>query len=370
MLNNLNIFYKKKILIYGLGKSGLSVLKFLKKKKPDFLIMCAAKVGGILENKNYQLDFLLNNINIQNNLLLAAKKYNVKRTIFLGSSCIYPKKSKTPIKESYLMSGKLEKTNESYALSKIMGIKLSEILYEKYKKDIICLMPTNLYGKNDNFEVASSHVIPGLISKFLNAKKKKLDVEVWGSGKPIREFLHVDDLANACVYFMNKKTKHSIINIGTGKDYQIKYYADLMVKIILPNKKIFIKGLIFDSTNLLKQLTVNKFQEYTQKNQKGSIVKGKVIDKSPRILSIELEENVHGTLKLSELASDKSIDSMNIDDELDLIITNVDKKNQSISLSMKLLEKQNEDQALNDYNKHNESVGASLGDILKEQIDK
>jgi len=120
----------------------------------------------------------------------------------------------------------------------------------------------------------------------------------------------------------------------------------------------------------VKQLTVNKFQEYTQKNQKGSIVKGKVIDKSPRILSIELEENVHGTLKLSELASDKSIDSMNIDDELDLIITNVDKKNQSISLSMKLLEKQNEDQALNEYNKNNESVGTSLGDILKEQIDK
>jgi small subunit ribosomal protein S1 len=120
----------------------------------------------------------------------------------------------------------------------------------------------------------------------------------------------------------------------------------------------------------VKQLTVNKFQEYTQKNQKGSIVKGKIIDKSPRILSIELEENVHGTLKLSELASDKSIDSMNVDDELDLIITNVDKKNQSISLSMKVLEKQNEDQALNEYNKNNESVGTSLGDILKEQIDK
>ena len=120
----------------------------------------------------------------------------------------------------------------------------------------------------------------------------------------------------------------------------------------------------------VKQLTVNKFQEYTQKNQKGSIVKGKIIDKSPRILSIELEENVRGTLKLSELASDKSIDSMNINDELDLIITNVDKKNQSISLSMKVLEKQNEDQALNEYNKTNESVGASLGDILKEQIDK
>ena len=145
---------------------------FFKKNKPQYLIICAAKVGGILENKNYPLEFLLENLLIEKNLLIAAKKYNIKRTIFLGSSCIYPKKSKIPIKESYLMSGKLEKTNESYALSKIMGIKLSEILYEKYKKDIICLMPTNLYGKNDNFDVASSHVIPGLISKFLNAKKK------------------------------------------------------------------------------------------------------------------------------------------------------------------------------------------------------
>ena len=170
---------------------------FFKKNKPKYLIICAAKVGGILKNKNYPLEFLLDHFLIEKNLLMVAKKYNIKRTIFLGSSCIYPKKSKTPIKESYLMSGKLEKTNESYALAKIMGIRLSEILYEKYKKDIICLMPTNLYGKNDNFDISSSHVIPGLISKFLNAKKKKLNVEVWGSGRPSREFLHVDDLANA-----------------------------------------------------------------------------------------------------------------------------------------------------------------------------
>ena len=155
---------------------------FFKKNKPKYLIICAAKVGGILKNKNYPLEFLLENFLIEKNLLIAAKKYNIERTIFLGSSCIYPKKSKTPIKERYLMSGKLEKTNESYALSKIMGIRLSEILYEKYNKDIICLMPTNLYGKNDNFEVATSHVIPGLISKFLNAKKKKIrcrSVGIW-----------------------------------------------------------------------------------------------------------------------------------------------------------------------------------------------
>jgi len=197
---------------------------FFKKNKPKYLIICAAKVGGILENKNYPLEFLLENFLIEKNLLIAAKKYNIERTVFLGSSCIYPKKSKTPIKESYLMSGKLEKTNEPYALSKIMGIKLSEILYEKYKKDIICLMPTNLYGKNDNFDVASSHVIPGLISKFLNAKKKKLDVEVWGSGKPIREFLHTDDLANAILTVL-KTDKKKIINYK-GKIFFNKSYPD------------------------------------------------------------------------------------------------------------------------------------------------
>ena len=221
---------------------------FFKKNKPKYLIICAAKVGGILENKNYPLEFLIENFLIEKNLLIAAKKYNIERTVFLGSSCIYPKKSKTPIKESYLMSGKLEKTNESYALSKIMGIKLSEILYEKYKKDIICLMPTNLYGRNDNFDIVSSHVIPGLISKFLNAKKKKLDVEVWGSGKPIREFLHVDDLANAILTVLktdkkkiNKifKGKLPIINIGSEESITIKKLALLIKKIINHKGKIF-----------------------------------------------------------------------------------------------------------------------------------
>ena len=221
---------------------------FFKKNKPKYLIICAAKVGGILHNKTYPLEFLLENFLIEKNLLIAAKKYNIERTIFLGSSCIYPKKSKTPIKESHLMSGKLEKTNESYALSKIMGIKISEILYEKYKKDIICLMPTNIYGKNDNFDVTSSHVIPGLISKFLNAKKKKLDVDVWGSGRPIREFLHVDDLANAIFTVLktdkkkiNKifKGKLPIINIGSGESITIKKLTLLIKKITNYKGKVF-----------------------------------------------------------------------------------------------------------------------------------
>jgi GDP-L-fucose synthase len=241
-----NILYKRKKELDLTDEKKVDI--FFKKNKPKYLIICAAKVGGILKNKNYPLEFLLENFLIEKNLLIAAKKYNIERTIFLGSSCIYPKKSKTPIKESYLMTGKLEKTNESYALSKIMGIKLSEILYEKYKKDIICLMPTNLYGKNDNFEIASSHVIPGLISKFLNAKKKKLDVEVWGSGRPIREFLHVDDLANAIFTVLktdkkkiNKifKGKLPIINIGSGESITIKKLTLLIKKIINYKGKVF-----------------------------------------------------------------------------------------------------------------------------------
>ena len=217
-----------------------TVDNFFKKNKPEFLIICAAKVGGILENKNYPMEFLLENLSIQKNLLLAAMKHNIKRTIFLGSSCIYPKSSKIPIKESYLMTGKLEKTNESYALSKIVGMKLCEIMFHKYKKDIICLMPTNLYGDNDNFDIASSHVIPGLISKFLLAKKNKLDVKIWGSGKPIREFLHVKDLAEAILILLKsnklkiKKVSNNelpIINIGSGESISIKNLALLIKKI-------------------------------------------------------------------------------------------------------------------------------------------
>ena len=217
-----------------------TVDNFFKKNKPEFLIICAAKVGGILENKNYPMEFLLDNLSIQKNLLLAAMKHNIKRTIFLGSSCIYPKSSKIPIKESYLMTGKLEKTNESYALSKIVGMKLCEIMFHKYKKDIICLMPTNLYGDNDNFDIASSHVIPGLISKFLLAKKNKLDVKIWGSGKPIREFLHVKDLVEAILILLKsnkpkiKKVSNNelpIINIGSGESISIKNLALLIKKI-------------------------------------------------------------------------------------------------------------------------------------------
>ena len=234
----------KKILYKSSKELNLTNFKkvdnFFKKNKPEFLIICAAKVGGILENKSYPMEFLLDNLSIQKNLLLASKKYNIKRTIFLGSSCIYPKFSKIPIKESYLMTGKLEKTNESYALSKIIGIKLCDMLFNTFKKDIICLMPTNLYGENDNFDIKSSHVIPGLISKFLLAKRKKTDVKIWGTGKPIREFLHVQDLVEAILVLLkvnkSKITKVSnnglpIFNIGSGESISIKNLALLIKKI-------------------------------------------------------------------------------------------------------------------------------------------
>ncbi len=243
---------------------------FFKKKKPEILIICAAKVGGIIENKSKPLEFLIDNFQIQKNLLLASKKYNIKRTIFLGSSCIYPKKSKIPIKEEYLLTGKLEKTNEAYALSKIAGLKLCSILHEDYKKDIICLMPTNVYGLNDNFDIRSSHVIPGLISKFINAKKNGTNVQIWGSGKPIREFIHADDLANAILVSLKSSKKKlnrifkkslPIMNVGSGDHVSIKRLVTEIKKLtnfegkIIYNKK-FPDGTLnknLDST-LIKKL--------------------------------------------------------------------------------------------------------------------
>ena len=243
---------------------------FFKKKKPDILIICAAKVGGIIENKSKPLEFLIDNFQIQKNLLLASKKYNIKRTIFLGSSCIYPKKSKIPIKEEYLLTGKLEKTNEAYALSKIAGLKLCSILHEDYKKDIICLMPTNVYGLNDNFDIKSSHVIPGLISKFIYAKKNGTNVQIWGSGKPIREFIHADDLANAILVSLKTSKKKlnnifkkslPIMNVGSGDHVSIKKLVKEIKKLtnfkgkIIYNKK-FPDGTLnknLDST-LIKKL--------------------------------------------------------------------------------------------------------------------
>ena len=217
---------------------------FIKKNKPDLVIICAAKVGGILKNINYPADFYLENILIQNNLIRSCHENDIKNLIFLGSSCIYPKNSKQPMKEEYLLSGKLEPTNEAYALAKICGIKYCSYLNKQYKRNYLSLMPCNLYGSNDDFNIQTSHFIPGLINKLHNAKINKLkEVEIFGTGKPKREILHVDDLSNAVYKIIlllknnNKRLnkviqKYNFINIGSGKDYSIKQYAIMLKKIM------------------------------------------------------------------------------------------------------------------------------------------
>jgi len=247
---------------------------FFKNKRPEFLIMCAARVGGILENKSYPLEFLMDNLSIQNNLLLAAKKYKIRRTVFLGSSCIYPKFSKVPIKEEYFMDGKLEKTNEAYAISKIVGIKLSEILYKEYVNDVVCLMPTNVYGVNDNFKISSSHVIPGLITKFINAKiKNKQEVIVWGSGKPQREFLFVDDLASSILKILKTPKKKlnrlfkddiPILNVGSGESISIRNLAKLIKELTDYKGKIIFDNTIPDGT-INKDLNSSKISKLNWK---------------------------------------------------------------------------------------------------------
>ena len=218
------------------------VLDFLKKKRPDFIFIAAAKVGGIYSNNKYKAQFIYENLMIQTNLIHSAFECGIKNLIFLGSSCIYPKLSKQPIKEIYLLDGKLEKTNDAYAIAKIAGIKMCESYNDQYKTNYKCLMPTNTFGPNDNYHPLNSHFIPSLIRKIHNIKltnKKKL--LLWGNGKAKREILFVDEIANACVHFMKIRTKHSLINIGSGKDYSIKKYAEIFLKVLLPNKRIKIE---------------------------------------------------------------------------------------------------------------------------------
>ena len=224
------------------------VKSFFKKKRIDYLIMAAARAGGIIANRTYQKDFFLENVEIQNSLLQLALDKKIKRTIFLGTSCIYPKFAKNPISENSLLTGELEKTNQCYAIAKISGIKLSEALFNDYKLDIICLMPTNVYGKNDKFDKVNGHVIPAMISKFIEAKKKsQKDVKLLGTGKPIREFIHSDDLAEAilkCLKVSKKKInkifkgKLPIINIGTGENIKIINLAKTISRFSNFNGKI------------------------------------------------------------------------------------------------------------------------------------
>ena len=217
------------------------VIQYLKIQKPDFVFIAAAKVGGIFSNKSFKADYITQNLQIQTNLIYGSYVAGIKDLIFLGSSCIYPKKSKQPIKEKYLLTGELEETNDAYAIAKIAGIKMCQSFNEQYKCNYKCLMPANTFGPNDNYDENSSHFLPALIHKIHKIKINKTNkLVLWGNGRAKREFIHVDDLAAACEYFMKKKTKHSLINIGTGKDYKIDYYANFISKIIL-NKKVKIK---------------------------------------------------------------------------------------------------------------------------------
>ena len=211
----------------------VSVQEFMSLEKPEYIFLAAAKVGGILANDKYKADFIYQNLQIQNNIIFNAYKSGVKKLLFLGSSCIYPKECPQPIKEEYLLSGYLEKTNEPYAISKIAGIKMCQSFNDQYKTNFISVMPTNLYGINDKFDLSNSHVIPALIMKIHKAKSDDSNfVEVWGTGNPKREFLFADDLASACVFLMNRYNESEIINIGTGEDISIKDLALLICKVI------------------------------------------------------------------------------------------------------------------------------------------
>lgn len=208
-------------------RSQAAVHDFIAKEKPQVIIDAAAKVGGILANDTYPYEFLMNNMLIQNNLISAAHQNDIEKFIFLGSSCIYPKLAPQPLKEEYLLTDSLEPTNEWYAIAKISGVKLIEALRKEYDRDYVALMPTNLYGPNDNFDLKSSHVLPAMIRKFHEAKENgHSEVMLWGSGSPMREFLHVDDLAEAVLFSVENKLNDSLYNVGTGVDITISELAE------------------------------------------------------------------------------------------------------------------------------------------------
>lgn len=221
-----------------------AVEAFFRSERPEYVFLAAAKVGGIVANNTYRAEFLYDNLMIEANVLHQSYVHGVKKLLFLGSSCIYPKLAPQPLKEEYLLSGYLEETNEPYAIAKIAGIKLCENYRRQYGCDFISAMPTNLYGPNDNYDLNNSHVIPALLRKFVEADRKKLaQVVVWGSGSPKREFMHVDDLADACMFLMKEYSDLEFVNIGTGQDLTIKDLALLLKEITGYNGDI-----IFDTT--------------------------------------------------------------------------------------------------------------------------
>jgi GDP-L-fucose synthase len=224
-----NIFFKDRKSLNLLDQR--KTYNYLNKIKPDFVIIAAAKVGGILANSKQKAEFIYENLMIQTNLIHSSYLVGVNKLLFLGSSCIYPKYSKQPISESSLLSGKLEDTNDAYSVAKIAGVKMCEAYNEQYGTNYLCLMPTNLYGPNDNYDLMRSHFFPALISKIYRAKtKKSKNIDIWGDGTPKRELMYVDDVAEACEFFLKKKTKHSLINIGSGDERTILSYCQFIFK--------------------------------------------------------------------------------------------------------------------------------------------
>lgn len=200
-----------------------AVAEFFASEKPGYVFLAAAKVGGIVANNTYRAEFLYDNLMIQNNIIHNSHLHGVKKLLFLGSSCIYPKLAPQPLKEEYLLTGLLEPTNEPYAIAKIAGIKMCDAYRNQYNTNFISAMPTNLYGPNDNYDLKNSHVLPALIRKFHEAKEKNVEfVEIWGTGSPLREFMHVDDLAEACYFLMHNYNESGFVNVGTGVDISIK----------------------------------------------------------------------------------------------------------------------------------------------------
>jgi GDP-L-fucose synthase len=244
-----------------------SVLNFLSKEKPDVIIDAAAKVGGILANNDFPYQFLMENMQIQNNLISTAFELGIGKFIFLGSSCIYPKLAPQPLKEEYLLTGSLEATNEWYALAKITGVKSCQAIRNQFGRDYVSLMPTNLYGTHDNFDLNSSHVLPALIRKFHDGKNNNnAPVTLWGSGTPLREFLFVDDMAEAVVFALENKLPDYLYNIGTGKELTIKELALLIQKIVGHSGEIIWDNSKPDGTPR-KLLDVSKMQNLGWKHQ-------------------------------------------------------------------------------------------------------
>jgi len=248
--------------------------KYFHEERPDYVILAAAKVGGIIANSTYPADFIMENLQIQCNVISSAYKYGVKKLLFLGSSCIYPRDCPQPIKEEYLLSGYLEETNEAYALAKIAGLKTCQYYNKQYGTSFISVMPTNLYGPGDNFDLEKSHVMPALIRKMHEAKvNNQKSVEIWGTGTPRREFMYSEDMADACVYLLETYDGNEFFNIGTGKDVTIRELAELIKRVVGYEGELYFNSEKPDGTPQ-KLLDVSKLKERTGWTYKTELEEG------------------------------------------------------------------------------------------------